>query len=219
MSGRNIQTQLKGETMTDNIFPPLPRKKYSIIYADPPWKFRTYSIPENGKRFKNARTNWRNADVHYPTLDIHDIAKLDVNRISRKDSILFMWVTWPLMPRALEIIEKWGFTYKTLAFDWVKLCKKDHTKWSFGMGYWTRSNPEPCLLATKGNPHRMSASIRNIILEEYPLTIVDPIRHHSKKPDIIRDKIVELCGDLPRIELFARPPAPEGWDTWGNEIQ
>ena len=77
------------------------------------------------------------------------------------------------------------------------------------MGTWTRANSELCLLATKGKPKRLSASVRSII--------DTPIEQHSKKPDCVRDKIVELCGDLPRIELFARQKV-EGWDCWGNEV-
>lgn len=205
----------------NEIFQPLPDKRYNIIYADPPWAFKTYSKPKNGKKFKNGNSGWRNVDIHYPTMKIDDISKLNVESIAAKDSILFIWVTWPVIKSALEVINDWSFEYKTLAFDWVKLCRKDHEKFSFGMGYWTRSNPEPCLLATRGNPSRVSKSISNLIVEieeNGPEVIVDPIQRHSQKPDIVRDKIVELCGDLPRIELFARPPAHEGWDAWGNEI-
>ena len=78
-----------------------------------------------------------------------------------------------------------------------------------GMGNWTRSNPELCLLAIKGKPKRISASVHSVI--------DTPIERHSKKPDIVRDKIVSLCGNLPRIELFARQKT-EGWDVWGNEV-
>ena len=78
-----------------------------------------------------------------------------------------------------------------------------------GMGNWTRSNSELCLLAVKGRPRRVNASI---------LSVVDtPIEHHSKKPDVVKDHIVKLCGNLPRIELFARQKT-KGWDVWGAEV-
>lgn len=119
-----------------------------------------------------------------------------------------MWVTMPQLPKVFEVIEAWGFEYKTCAFTWVKKNKiKD--SWFMGMGNWTRSNSELCLLATKGKPKRIDASI---------LSVVDtPIEKHSKKPDVIKDYIVKLCGNLPRIELFARQKT-EGWDVWGNEV-
>ena len=106
-----------------------------------------------------------------------------------------------------DVIKAWGFEYKTVAFTWVKKYRNGDN--FMGMGRWTRANAEVCLLATKGKPKRISASVRQII-ESVP-------ERHSKKPDIVRDKIVELCGDLPRIELFARERA-EGWSSWGLEI-
>lgn len=78
-----------------------------------------------------------------------------------------------------------------------------------GCGHWTRANAEICLLATKGRPQRLSKSVRQLI--------VSPVEQHSKKPDVVRDRIVELVGDLPRLELFARQKAA-GWDVWGNEV-
>ena len=78
-----------------------------------------------------------------------------------------------------------------------------------GMGRWTRANAEVCLLATKGKPKRINAGVRQII-ESVP-------EKHSKKPDIVRDKIVDLVGELPRVELFARNET-DGWDVWGNEV-
>ncbi len=111
------------------------------------------------------------------------------------------------MPLAFDCIKSWGFQYKTVAFNWVKTTKKN--KYHFGGGNWTRSNPEICLLATKGKIKRQSASVRELCVSE--------LREHSRKPDCIRDRIVELCGDLPRIELFARQKTL-GWDAWGNEV-
>ena len=105
-------------------------------------------------------------------------------------------------------MKSWGFEYKTIAFTWIKKNKKVDS-WFWGMGSWTRSNAEYCLLGVRGNPKSISHSVHSII--------DTPIEEHSKKPDCVRDKIVELCGDLPRIELFARQQC-EGWDSTGNQL-
>ena len=118
-----------------------------------------------------------------------------------------MWATFPMLREALEVIEAWGFTYKTVAFNWVKQ-NKTGAGLFWGLGNWTRSNSEICLLAVKGKPRRMSASVHSVIFS--------PVQQHSRKPAEARDRIVELMGDLPRIELFAREAAP-GWDAWGDE--
>lgn len=171
-------------------------KKYNIIYADPPWKYEQ-------KRLQGS------AEKHYTTMSIQDICNLPVNRITDLNSILFLWVTFPQLESAFRVINSWGFKYKTVAFVWVKQNKKSKTLF-FGLGFWTRGNAEICLLATKGKPKRKSNKISQLI--------ITPIEKHSKKPDIVRDKIIELVGDLPRIELFARQKT-EGWDIWGNEVE
>lgn len=175
-----------------------PKKKYNIIYADPAWYFKTYS--NKGEK--------RSAVQHYNCMSIDDICNLPVNTITDNDCILFIWVIDPMLPEAMEVIKRWGFKYKTVAFTWVKENKKSKGYFT-GLGYWTRSNPEMCLLATKGKPKRLSKSVRQLLISK--------LQEHSKKPDSIRDKILELCGDLPRIELFARQRT-EGWDCWGNEV-
>ena len=116
--------------------------------------------------------------------------------------------TLPCLKEALQVIKEWGFTYKTCAFNWVKKNKKADS-WFWGMGYWTRANSELCLLATKGKIKRKSAKVHQIVDTS--------IEEHSKKPDIVRERIVELIGDMPRIELFARKQIT-GWDCWGNEV-
>lgn len=118
-----------------------------------------------------------------------------------------MWATYPKMQEALDLIKAWGFTYKSIAFQWVKE-NRSGSGYFFGLGRWTRGNTEPCLLAIKGKPRRISAGVSQLVFS--------PVRRHSQKPDVVRDKIIELMGDLPRIELFARSGA-EGWDCWGNE--
>ena len=109
----------------------------------------------------------------------------------------------------MKLFEAWGFTYKTLGFAWVKQ-NKSGKGFFFGMGYWTRSNVEICLLGIKGHPKRISKSISQLI--------ISPLEQHSKKPDEVRKRIVELFGELPRIELFARQKT-SGWDVWGNEVE
>ena len=171
--------------------------KYNIIYADPPWSYQDMALAGN-----------RGACCKYSVMSIKDICDLPIHNIADDNCILFMWVTMPILNECFDVIKAWGFKYKTCAFTWVKKNKKSES-WFWGMGSWTRSNAEICLLATKGKPQRMSASVHQII--------DTPIEKHSKKPDIVRDKIVELCGDLPRVELFARQPT-EGWAVWGNEV-
>ena len=176
---------------------PFPNKKYDIIYADPAWYFKSYSSKGEG----------RNATQHYDCMSINDICNLPISNISKNDCVLFIWVIDPMLPQALEVIKAWGFKYKTVAFTWVKENKSEG--YFTGLGYWTRANPEMCLLATKGKPKRISKSVRQLVM--------DKRREHSRKPDRIRNDIVELCGDLPRIELFARQQV-DGWDNWGNQV-
>jgi len=169
-------------------------KQFNIIYADPPYRY-------NQSGANGAAAN------HYPTMKLDDICSLPVSEISAKDCILFLWATFPLLPEALKVIKAWGFTYKSIAFLWLKQNRKS-CGWFFGLGFWTRGNAELCLLATKGHPKRQSKKVHQFI--------ISPIEEHSKKPDITREKIVELAGDLPRVELFARQRA-DGWYVWGNE--
>ena len=173
-------------------------KKYSIIYADPPWSYKTWSKKCGGS----------SAERHYECMEKEEIQAIPVPAISAKDCVLFLWVTFPCLEEGLELVKKWGFTYKTVAFTWVKKCKVSD-KYHFGNGHWTRANAEICLLATRGKPHRISASVRQICDAR--------IMEHSRKPDEIRERIVQLIGELPRIELFARQYT-EGWDCWGNEV-
>jgi len=142
-------------------------------------------------------------------MDIKDICTLPIADIADNDCALFLWATYPNLPEAFEVIKAWGFTYKTVAFTWVKRNKKS-PGWFVGLGYWTRANAEVCLLAVKGKPTRISKSVRQIIDA--------PIAAHSKKPDEVRGRIVELLGDVPRIELFAREKTA-GWDVFGDEVE
>lgn len=173
-------------------------KKYNIIYADPAWSYKTWT----------AKGGHKSASAHYETMNVNDICSLPIQHISDEICSLFIWATYPNLPEAFKVIDSWGFTYKTVAFTWVKTLKEKQG-YRMGLGYWTRANAEICLLATKGKPQRVSKSVHQIISE--------PIREHSRKPDCTRNRIVQLLGDLPRIELFARQKF-EGWDSWGNEL-
>lgn len=151
----------------------------------------------------------RSAENHYPTMSLEDIKNLPINNLADKNCALFMWTTIPLLKDSFSVLDSWGFEYKSIAFVWIKLNKKSDTLF-WGMGHWTRSNAELCILATKGHPKRKSAKVHQVIMSH--------IQQHSKKPDEARERIIELIGDLPRIELFAREKKG-GWDSWGNEIE
>lgn len=170
-------------------------KKFNIIYADPPWRYAN----KGGQGV---------AENHYPTMNCDEICALPVAELAAKDSALFLWATFPQLPEALRVISAWGFRFKTVAFVWLKQNCKAKT-WFYGMGFWTRSNAEVCLLATRGHPKRRDKGIHQFI--------ISPVEAHSKKPDEARNRIVRLMGDLPRVELFARQ-SPPGWDVWGNEV-
>ncbi len=177
--------------MEKDIFSNIPNKKYSIIYADPPWKYGT------------------NVSKHYGTVPIEDIYKFPINKIANDNCALFLWVTYPILDKAIKTVREWGFRYVTVAFTWIKT-NKINGKPFFGLGNWTRANAEICLLGIKGKMKRNSNNVAQVVLS--------PLREHSRKPDEIRRKITQLMGDLPRIELFSREIFP-GWDCWGNETK
>jgi N6-adenosine-specific RNA methylase IME4 len=182
----------------DNLFSV--RTKYNIVYADPPWSYKD-------KRNKHKRL-CGGALSHYNTMSVEEISSLPVKDITDENCMLFLWVTFPMLREGLDVIDKWGFKYKTLGFSWIKTNKRNKKPF-FGIGYYTKSNCEVCLIGVKGKPIKQSNSVSSVIIA--------PREEHSKKPDIVRDKIVELCGDVPRIELFARAIFP-GWDSWGDAL-
>lgn len=184
-------------------------KKYGIVYADPPWSYNDKALHRGG------------ALRHYSTMSIEDICALPVSTIAADDCLLFMWGAWPKLFEAEKVISAWGFEFKTCAFVWVKTNRRENVNQSsffpadsfdsfWGMGRWTRANTEFCLLATKGKPKRESAAVHQIIYA--------PIAAHSRKPAETRSRILELAGEQPRVELFARSTAP-GWDVWGDQIE
>ena len=141
-------------------------------------------------------------------MKIKDICDLPVKNLCSDNCVMFLWTTYPMLQEAFKLIESWGFKYKTIGFQWIKQ-NKSGNGYFFGLGRWTRGNSECCLIATKGKPKRINNSVSQLI--------VSPIQSHSKKPDETREKIVEVMGDLSRIELFARQ-STKGWDVWGNEV-
>ncbi len=177
--------------------------KYGAIYADPPWLFRNFSKKGTG----------RNALSHYDCMNLADIKAMPVGDRAAKDCALFMWVTDPFLNRAFEVMDAWGFEYKTVAFTWIKANKNadlsslSETDFFTGLGYWTRANAEMCLLATRGKPPRLAKDVRRLIVERR--------REHSRKPDEARLRIERLVSG-PYLELFARESV-RGWDGWGNQ--
>jgi len=172
-------------------------KKYNIIYADPPW---SYNDKMSGHSFS--------LDHEYETQPLEWIKKLPVQNISDKNCVLFLWAVSPQLPEAIEVMKAWGFKYKTVAFCWSKVHKSG--KPVSNLGRWTMGNIELCLLGVRGKPKRICNNVKQLVVAERTI--------HSKKPDEVRNRIVELMGDLPRIELFARQKT-EGWDVWGNEVE
>lgn len=170
-------------------------KKYQIIYADPPWQYDQRGV--EGAAAKQ-----------YPTMSFPELCELPVGNLADRNCVLFLWTTFPMLDKAVRLIEAWGFAYKTVAFVWLKQNRKSDG-WYYGLGFWTRCNAEICLLATKGKPRRACNRAHQLIISH--------MEKHSKKPEEAREKIVTLMGDLPRIELFARQTTP-GWDVWGNEV-
>lgn len=179
---------------------PFPDKKYRVIYADPPW---------NGLGWNNG-SGLKCPSTHYDVQEGDWIQELPISFISEETCFLFLWVTFPNLPLGLRVIESWGFKYATGGFVWVKR-NKISDSFFVGCGNYTRANAELCLLGTKG--HCQSARVSRSVQQVCDARIL----RHSEKPAEIRDRIVDLCGDVPRIELFAREKT-EGWDVWGNEV-
>ena len=176
-------------------------KKYQIIYADPPWKYNSRA---------NHKTRFRGgADGHYDLMSMEEIKRLNVELIIDENCVLFLWTTFPYLEEQIKLFKHWGFQYKTLGFSWIKLNPKNGKPF-FGVGYYAKSNCEVCLMGIKGKMKPITNKISSVIIA--------PRGKHSEKPKEIKSKIVELFGNLSRIELFAREKT-EGWDVWGNEVE
>jgi N6-adenosine-specific RNA methylase IME4 len=180
--------ELKREQL--GIVSPLPEEKFSIIYADPPWKYDF------------AQSNSRAIETHYPSMDMTELCALPVNELAADNSVLFLWVTAPKLWEGLQLINAWGFTYRTGGV-WVKD--------KIGMGYYFRSKHEHLLIGTKGNPPLSDPSKRP------PSVIEAPRTEHSEKPAVVYEIIEQMYPSFKKIELFARK-AREGWTAWGNKV-
>lgn len=177
------------------------QKKYQIIYADPPWPPNIHI---------NSQTKGKSITDHYPLMALKDIKHLPVNNLADDDALLFLWVRHGGLKDAINVLECWGFQYITVAFEWLKLHQKSKKPTEFMGGWFVGGAIELCLLGKRGHPKRISAKVHRLIIADR--------REHSRKPDETKSRIVELMGDLPRIELFAREKT-EGWDVWGNEVE
>ncbi len=210
--------------------------RFKIILADCPWKYNSRA---------NHKTRFRGgAEGHYSLMTIPQIKALPISDLAEESSVLFMWATFPFIKEQIEVIEAWGFRLSTIGFLWTKLNPKGYIRpeedpnyrwdWEtgkpvktyvlypgdglyhsvfFGVGYFSKSCTEPCLLATRG---KVMKPISNAVSS----AVLAPRREHSRKPDEVRERIVQLYGDIPKIELFARP-APDDDDSWyrlGNEM-
>lgn len=200
----------------------LPRRHFSCILADPPWRFATFSEKGRGRcpdgPLTRNQSRQNSPARHYDTMTLAEIMALPVSECAAKDCVLLLWAVDPLLPQAIDVGRAWGFTYKTTGFVWAKerrvtsrrgeaFDEPDRKRFPMGTGYWTRANPELCLLFTRGAPKRMSASVHKLLIA--------PRREHSRKPDEQYDRIEQLV-DGPYLELFARSQRP-GWMTWGNQ--
>jgi N6-adenosine-specific RNA methylase IME4 len=177
-----------------------------VICPDFPWAFDAYS--GKGKQ--------RSADRRYdtwPTQRILTMAPL-IRKLAADDCALLLWTVCPEQPGALELIKACGFEYKTVGFFWLKTTPNaKHIELSgaglhWGMGYATRANIEPVLLAVRGKPLRLAADVHQVVIA--------PVGEHSAKPDEVYRRIERLYSG-PYLEMFARKPR-EGWRTWGNEL-
>jgi len=177
--------------------------KYKIIYADPPWQFGSKAYQDSN------RTMLKLEETQYDTMDIETLKKLPINNIADEDCICFMWVTDSHLKEGIEVLESWGFKYKTIGFNWIK----KYASGSFCVNFapWTLKSWEICLIGIKGTmgKYKQVNNIQGLIIAERT--------KHSKKPNEVRSRIDKLFGDIPKIELFAREKV-EGWDAWGNEV-
>lgn len=180
--------------------------RYPVIYADPPWGWSQTALKDRGSA--------RAVEKEYGTMAAPrghaatEIEALPVQDFAADDSALFLWATGPKLIHALAVMNAWGFTYKTIAFCWVKENRKSPGLF-LGMGFYTRANVELCLVGTRGKGlKRKDAGIRQVVQA--------PVQQHSVKPEEVAERITRLY-DGPYLELFARRQRP-GWDVWGNEI-
>ena len=170
---------------------------YSVILADPPWNWKARSAKGEGRSAKN----------HYNVMEQDDLRRMSVSSLAADDSVLFLWVLNSLLSQGLQLIDAWGFTFKTVGFCWVKTNRRSGSLF-MGLGYHTRQNVELCLIATKGKPKRVSGGVHQVVMS--------PRREHSRKPDEVYERIEALYPG-PYLELFSRTTRT-GWDAIGDEV-
>jgi len=176
-------------------------KKYQIIYADPPWQYRDTA------RYKKYRLHGFGAEHHYNTMPLDEICNLKVKDIADINSVLFLWVTVPLLPYGFKVMESWGYKYKTSIF-WRKIM-------SLGCGHWFRGQVEVCLMGVRGKVKAFRIQKCNVIECK--------VGKHSSKPEQLYE-LIEMTGLNPKIELFARSKGEligkrKGWDVWGDQVK
>lgn len=186
-------------------------KKYNVIYADPAWEYGSkelYGDKTNGSDKRDNR--FRSIDRIYPTMSIQQIKSLPIKEITDTNCACFMWVTDSHLKQGIEVMEAWGFKYKTVAFVWLKKTSTGKTVLNFAPH--TLKSTEICLLGIKGSMknYKKCNNIRQLIEAER--------KEHSRKPNEARIRIKNLYPDAEMIELFAREKH-EGWDVWGNEVE
>lgn len=182
---------------------------FRLIYADPAWRFLTRSA-KGRDRCPDAR--------HYETMTLDEIKAIPIADVADpRGCVLLMWAIDPMIPQALEVGAAYGFTFKTVGFYWMKTCRLPQRtdtlkrRYPSGTGYWTRGNPEQCLLFTRGKIARRPGATNVDKL------IISRRRRHSQKPDETIERIEQLCHG-PFLELNARTTRP-GWSSWGNEVE
>jgi len=184
--------KVRGEDMI-----PFPNKKYQIIYADPPWQYKSKECLAK-KSILNGRLN-----THYKTMSLDEIKHLDIQSISDNNSLLFLWVVNPMLDDGIDVMKTWGYKYATVAFIWDKQ--------KVNPGHYTMSECEICLVGKRGiiPKPRGARNVRQFLSEMRS--------NHSAKPNEIRNRIEKMFPTQSKIELFARQKT-EGWDVWGNEV-
>lgn len=173
-----------------------PSGGFSMIMADPPWRYEVRSPKGEAK----------SPQAQYGVMLLSDIKKMPVSVLAAPDAILWLWATNPMLPQALEVMAAWGFIFKT-AGHWSK--KTRHGKQAFGTGYLLRCAGEPFLIGTRGSP-KTARNVRSVIEGQ--------IREHSRKPEEAFAAAEALMPSARRIELFSRQQRP-GWAVWGNETE
>jgi N6-adenosine-specific RNA methylase IME4 len=183
--------------------------KRNIIYCDPPWKYSVEKTDSN-----NVQKEMQGmANSHYETMSLEQLEQLKVPDIAAKDCILLMWTTGPQMQASIELLNAWGFNFKTIFMNWVKTTNGKIA--GPRLGFYTRQSCEYVLLATRGSVQKYKKPLENVFYNVF----LEDSREHSRKPDYVKKVVDSIFLNVPKIELFARESTDLNWDYWGNEIQ